>query len=444
MLPNLFIINSLSWLMASIALSIGLIVWLFSRRFMQGDSHYKRFMVLLGSLVLSVIILIFSNNLILFVSAWGLSNLLLVQLMQHESGWNAAKASAMLAAKTFLIGFFCISTALYLLFLSSGSTSIEGILTGTIQKTNYVVPALILMLVGAMTQSGIWPFHRWLTSSLNSPTPVSAIMHAGLVNGGGFILMRFAPLFLAHPVLLKFIFCVGLFSGVTGTLWKLMQSDVKRMLACSTMGQMGFMFLQCGAGLFSGALSHLCWHGFFKAHLFLSANGAAEEKRVKNDRKHSLKLILLSFTIGAISCFAFSLISGIDFFRDNTKVIFFVLIGIITTQLSLIILKRVEIKLLLLSILINIFISMIYGLNIRFFELILPPHLSYSQPLSLIYIAGLLILLIAWGVSLYPQELINQNNFLMKIWQKFYVANLNASQPNPKTVTSIRNEYTIH
>jgi len=129
-----------------------------------------------------------------------------------------------------------------------------------------------------MTQSAIWPFHTWLISSLNSPTPVSAIMHAGLINGGGFLLTRFAGLFVQSTGMLQVIFFLGLLTALIGTLWKLMQHDIKRMLACSTMGQMGFMIAQCGLGLFPAAIAHLCWHGLFKAYLFLSSGSAAHEK----------------------------------------------------------------------------------------------------------------------------------------------------------------------
>ena len=86
-------------------------------------------------------------------------------------------------------------------------------------------------------------------------------MHAGLVNGGGFLIVRFAPLYLNYPGILNIIFIIGLSTAIMGTLWKLMQSDIKRMLACSTMAQMGFMIAQCGLGLFSAAIAHIILHG---------------------------------------------------------------------------------------------------------------------------------------------------------------------------------------
>ena len=108
-------------------------------------------------------------------------------------------------------------------------------------------------------------------------------MHAGLINGGGFLLARFAPMLAIQPPILNLIFIAGITTALLGTLWKLMQSDVKRMLACSTMGQMGFMIAQCGLGLFPAAVAHLSWHGLFKAYLFLSTGSAAKEKRLDLD-----------------------------------------------------------------------------------------------------------------------------------------------------------------
>ncbi len=212
-----------------------------------------------------------SDHLALYFVSSCLSHALLVRRMEHKSNWKAARASAALAGKNYLLAAFFMGFAFLLLGFETGSWTLRGILAYQEAASSTMILPLVLLILAAMAQSAIWPFHRWLLSSLNSPTPVSALMHAGLINGGGFLLIRFAPLFAHHPGLLTLVFCVGLTSAFLGTLWKLLQSDVKRMLACSTMGQMGFMMMQCGLGLFSAALTHLLWHGLFKAYLFLPA-----------------------------------------------------------------------------------------------------------------------------------------------------------------------------
>lgn len=231
-------IDALGLLMMALVVFIGLCVGSFAYRYMKGDTQYPIFFIQLTLLIGAVAIMVSTNHLFTLLIAWCVSNILLVQLMQHKSSWKAAKVAALLTAKNYCLGLICIAGAFTLFYWISGETSIKA-LTQQDTQSNLMLVALVLLLIGAMTQSAIWPFHRWLTSSLNSPTPVSAIMHAGLVNGGGFLLVRFAPLYLKHAYLLTLIFVIGMVTALVGTGWKLMQSDVKRMLACSTMGQMG-------------------------------------------------------------------------------------------------------------------------------------------------------------------------------------------------------------
>ena len=208
--------------------------------------------------------------------------------------------------------------AIILMYLDVGSLSISSITQQAIHSP-LMLAALLLCIITAMTQSALWPFHRWLTSSLNSPTPVSAIMHAGLVNGGGFLLVRFAPLLSEHNLLLNLIFFLGVISAVLGSLWKLVQSDVKRMLACSTMGQMGFMMIQCGLGLFPAAIAHLIWHGLFKAFLFLSAGSAVISQKVDSQsRTSTLSAFIISCAYGLLGAYSFAWFSDKSFFSMNT------------------------------------------------------------------------------------------------------------------------------
>ena len=278
-IAGMFHVDMLSIIMIFLVSFIGIVVYFFSRNYMKGDALYRQFFLNILILLISVILIAIADNLMLFLSAWCCCNLILARLIVHKSTWKAAKASGRLAIRNFILGFLFIILAFAILYKVTGSLAIQYIVHNS-NDSWYTLIALIILLMGAMTQSAIWPFHRWLTSSLNSPTPVSALMHAGIVNGGGFLLARFAPLYFGAPKILNIIFIVGLTSALLGSLWKLMQHDVKRMLAFSTMGQMGCMFMQFGLGFFASGLTHLCFHGMFKAYLFLASGSAAQEKRL--------------------------------------------------------------------------------------------------------------------------------------------------------------------
>ncbi len=186
-MESLFYIDGLAKVIIFLIAFIGLVVALFAKQYLKGDYRYGRFFFALPLIILSVIITVSTNNIFLFLTSWFLSNAILVMMMIHKSHWKSAFASGKLAAKNFLIGFCCLSLGLILLSHQAGQTSIQSILAFEYEDQVQLIIALLLILVAAMTQSAIYPFSSWLTSSLNSPTPTSAIMHAGLVNGGGIL-----------------------------------------------------------------------------------------------------------------------------------------------------------------------------------------------------------------------------------------------------------------
>jgi NAD(P)H-quinone oxidoreductase subunit 5 len=429
--------NELTALMTVLVLFIALCVINFARFYMKGDSMQRIFFLRLTTLISSTLMMISADNLLLFFLSWCLSNIILTYLMVHKPSWSAAKASGILSAKNYLIGAICIASAFTILYLNTQETSIS-IITKIAEKNNYTLFALLLLLIGAMTQSAIWPFHKWLLSSLNSPTPVSAIMHAGLVNGGGFLLIRFAPLYLQYPVVLYAIFAIGMITALLGTLWKLMQSDVKRMLACSTIGQMGFMFAQCGIGLFSAAAAHLILHGTFKAYLFMASGNVALQKRL-HMRAPNLYEFTYSLICGAAGSYSFAYFGDKPWIANNTSLVLVLVAFITSAQLSL--------PLLFINIKRQLFISlafvsafgMIYGISIKSITTLLSPiDIMQPQELSLIYITGMMLLSVAWLFSLFfkTSTILNNPYFI-----KQYVVALNASQPDSTTITAERNQY---
>jgi len=435
MFMSLFNVDALSLIMVCLVGFVSLTVASFATRYMKGDTHYKTFFIQLLLIVSSVTVMVCADNLWLLLAAFGISNLLLVRLMIHKAGWKAAKASGLLAAKTYLFGFACITIAFMLFYDATGQSSIWAIINAHSNR-DAVSIGLCFLLVGAMTQSAIYPFHKWLISSLNSPSPVSAIMHAGLVNGGGFLLARFAPLYVNTPRLLGVIFLAGLATALLGTLWKLMQHDVKRMLACSTMAQMGFMVAQCGLGLFPAAVAHLCWHGLFKAYLFLASGGAAQEKRLDPGYPPRFSHFLLALTGGIAGAFGFCLASGKTGFAADTHLVLIAIAFIAGTQFALTLLRQKDMIWLPLILIVTFIIGNIYGLNVLLVEQLLAPlHLMQPQPLNLLHIVAISALASVWLGILFFRH--HKPEWL----HRFYVLALNASQPHTNTITAYRNHY---
>ena len=423
-------------LVAFISVCVGSFAW----RYMKGDTQYPAFFAQLGLLVVSLAAMVSTDHLAVLFAAWCISNMLLVRLMVHKKCWKAARASGRLAAKNYLFGAACLGGAFAMIHSATGQSSIHALLHMPVDS-GLMLPALALLLIGAMTQSAIWPFHRWLLSSLNSPTPVSAFMHAGLVNGGGFLLARFAPLYLKHSALLTAVFAIGITTALLGILWKLMQSDVKRMLACSTMGQMGFMLAQCGLGLFPAAVAHLVWHGMFKAFLFLASGGAAQEKRYDLGYPPRPFTFFCALICGVAGSLGFASASGKSWHAADTTLVLMVAAFLAATQFALPMLRHKTLQSMPLALAATILVGLAYGGSVCLIVWGMEPmQLMQPQPLNVLHIVGILALTLAWLLMLFLRH--HHKAAPPPAWMlKNYVAALNASQPHPATVTAHRNHY---
>ena len=395
--------DGLGFLMTTLIFFVSTIVHQFSIRYMAGDGNYKSYFYKLSLITSSATIMALADQFMLFFSAWCVSNFLLISLMIHKQKWDAAAYSGKLAFKTLFSGAVIFMLALVIMYFEAGSLSISAI-TQQASHSPAILAALFMCIITAMTQSAIWPFHRWLTSSLNSPTPVSAIMHAGLVNGGGFLLVRFAPMLVEHTMLLNLIFCIGVISAVLGTLWKLVQSDVKRMLACSTMGQMGFMMIQCGLGLFPAAIAHLIWHGLFKAFAY-----------------------------------SFAWFSDKSFFSMNTTAFLVGFAFIASTQVAHSLLqKNITVAKNLLAMTAALLSGTIYGCSIHLIETVIPSITMVHNNLNALHLTAFIAFIMIWLIlNLNCLRFVQNTSF----WKRSYIALLNGSQPHPKTITSIRQSY---
>ncbi len=434
---ELFLVDTLSKIMISFVIFIMIIIAVFSRRYMAGDSQYTHFYRKLSWLALSLIIFFCANNIILFIFSWVSANACLVSLIKHKKNWMQANYSGKLGSKAFFLASCFVGFGLIWLYFPV----LKMNLTSLFEYNHYLhyaeiwkQIALFSIIIGVFIQSAAWPFERWLLSSANAPTPVCALMHAGLVNSGGFILTRLAPLFLQESILLTFIFIIGLVSAILGSIFKLIQTDIKRMLACSTMAQMGFMLVQCGLGLFPAAITHLCWHGLFKSYLFLSANNATKASRVAPRTKPNKNVFLIAFIMGSLGALTFSFCSSIIFNPWSTAYALIGLVWIVGTELIIAFLKEnvIGFKTLFLSLIITVFMGVLYGFSIGFMEIWLHDFWQ-PQALNSIYIAGFLLFIMLWlSMHFIPTRFFSG---------RAYVFFLNASQPDPKTTTSHRTHY---
>jgi NADH-quinone oxidoreductase subunit L len=272
-------IDALSTLMALAVSGISLIVHVFSVRYMQDDPGYLRFFLLLDGVIAVILLMVMAGDLLTLLLAWHLLGVLLYFLLNHDSARASATRYAFWTLFTHRVGDLPLLAAIALLYHAYGTLSIPELFARVAESpgvtTVFGLPvtetAGLLVLFAAFAKSAQFPLHTWLPYTMEGPTPVSALMHAGIVNAGGFLINRFAPLFIHTDSVLQVAVVVGLVTTVMGSLMMLMQSDIKKALGYSTMGQMGYMVMECGLGAFSLAIYHLIAHGVFKATLFLGS-----------------------------------------------------------------------------------------------------------------------------------------------------------------------------
>ena len=401
---------------------------------MDGDKLYFRYYSLLAALTGSAMTMALADQLLLFWGAWTISDILLILLMVHKKEWKAATHSGYLAALTLIMG--CIS--LFLGFYQLGlAHTIQDLYT---TRMLAILPVALLM-IAALSQSAIWPFHRWLLSSLNSPTPVSALMHAGLVNGGGILIIKFSPLFLQNPFFLNVIFVLGAFSAVIATIWKLMQPDIKKMLACSTLAQMGFMMMQCGLGLFAAAVAHLCWHGLFKAYLFLSSGSALTQNTNKARGVVNEKfVILISVVAGVLGALCFAWVSHKPFLSLQASTFVMLFAGLAGAQLMMSFISQgMSGSKIILGLAMVAICGGLYGTSIHAIEQLLPLYSQVgNQHLSILHLLVMGIFTSGW---IFFNTQAKKSWHESKLWCRLYMYLWHTSQPGSQTVTSLRKEY---
>lgn len=267
---------------ASMLLLVSFVGWIvvrYSRTYMDGERRQGPFTAWLCALLAAVLLLVSAGNLVQLVVAWIAISLTLRRLLlfypERLTAQRAARKKLVFAS----LGGAAVVLAAAALAWGYGTTDIAAINAAARagHAPGLVLPATMALAMAALLKSAQFPTHGWLSEVMEAPTPVSALLHAGVINAGGFLLIRFADVMLLAPGVLATLAMLGGFTAIFGALVMLTQPAVKTSLAYSTVAQMGFMTLQCGLGLFPLALLHIVAHSLYKAHSFLASGGAVEQ-----------------------------------------------------------------------------------------------------------------------------------------------------------------------
>ena len=307
-----FLFDPLSAIMALVVCGVGLLIHIYSIGYMAEDRDYHRFFALLNLFLAEMLVLVLADNYLLLFVGWegvGLCSYLLIGF------WFERPAAAAAGTKAFLvnrIGDGAMVVGLIWMILLFGSLDFQTVLTDapTVLVYGSVTASLLtlLLFIGATGKSAQLPLYVWLPDAMEGPTPVSALIHAAtMVTAGIYLVARSAPLFQLAPVSLEVVAWVGGLTALYAASIALVQTDIKRIIAYSTISQLGYMFLGLGVGAYAAGIFHLMTHAFFKALLFLSAGsvihalaGEQDIRKMGGLRKF-LRVTAGSFLVGALA-----------------------------------------------------------------------------------------------------------------------------------------------
>ena len=274
-----FLLDGLSGTMMLLVTGLGLVIQIFSTSYMSGDPRYVKYFVYFNFFVFSMLLLVMSANFLVMFFGWelvGLSSYLLI------SFWSEKKEAAKAGNKAFVlnrIGDFRFLIALMMILTTYDTFSFKTVFATTIinqpQNLDLIV---VFLMIGAFGKSAQFPLFSWLPDAMEGPTPASALIHAAtMVTAGVFMLVRISPLLQFSELSSILIISIGLLTALISAFAAINQNDIKKVLAYSTISQLGFMFIAIGAGAYVAAIFHLVTHAFFKALLFLGAGAVIHE-----------------------------------------------------------------------------------------------------------------------------------------------------------------------
>jgi len=321
-LPFRFVVDPLSSLMMLVITGVGSLIHLYSIGYMAGNKGFTRYFAYLNLFVFFMLLLVMGSNLIVLFVGWegvGLASYLLIGFDYDRVAATNAGKKAFIVNR---IGDAALLVALFIIYRYFGSfeyfgiNNMAGVLTeqgrrvaienGYLFTSDYLTP--MLLLLAAAGKSAQIPLYVWLPDAMEGPTPVSALIHAAtMVTGGIYLICRLHPIFLASPEAMSVVAVVGLTTAFLAAVIALTQTDIKKVLAYSTVSQLGYMFLACGVGAFGAAMFHVFTHAFFKALLFLGsgsvihAMNGEQDMRKMGDLSKKLRITCATMWIGTLA-----------------------------------------------------------------------------------------------------------------------------------------------
>jgi NADH-quinone oxidoreductase subunit L len=316
-----FYVDGLTLTMLSVITGVGLLIHIYSSLFMLDDKDYSRFFSYMNLFVAAMLVLVLADNLLLLFVGWegvGLCSYLLVGFWHEDSANGGAARKAFIVTR---IGDTAMAIGMFLLFAHLGTLDFAPMTAAAINQWPEGSPILtlacLLLLGGAVGKSAQLPLQTWLPDAMAGPTPVSALIHAAtMVTAGVYLIARTHDLFLLSPIALNTVAVVGAATLLMAAFTAMTQRDIKRILAYSTISQIGYMFLALGVGAWASSIFHLMTHAFFKALLFLAAGAVIYSVHHEHDifkmggLRKKLPVAFWSFLIGSAALAALPFTSG--------------------------------------------------------------------------------------------------------------------------------------
>lgn len=314
-------LDGLSLVMVWVITGVGFLIHLYATGYMAGDPGYSRFFAYMNLFVFAMLMLVLGDDLLVLYLGWegvGLCSYLLIGFYQQDPANGYAARKAFVVTR---VGDTAMALGLFLLFREIGTLNIQALADGAAEAWPHgsatLTAAALLLLGGAVGKSAQLPLQTWLPDAMAGPTPVSALIHAAtMVTAGVYLIARMNGVFLLAPLAQNAVAVVGLATLVLAACAALVQRDLKRILAYSTMSQIGYMFFALGVGAWSAAIFHLMTHAFFKALLFLSAGSVILALHHEQDvfrmgaLWRRLPVPFAAMTVGAAALAALPLTSG--------------------------------------------------------------------------------------------------------------------------------------
>ena len=318
------LVDPLSVFMMLVVSGVGMLIVAYSIGYMEGDNEERRYFAYMALFVFSMLLLVQGGNLLMLLAGWGLVGLSSYLLIGF---WHDRPSAVAAAKKAFVmnaIGDATMALALFLLIQRTGSLNFEVVFANADSLGVWAANLVALgLLGGAIAKSAQLPLQTWLPDAMEGPTPVSALIHAAtMVTAGVYLIVRTSPLFEAAPKVLELAGGLGAITLVMAGLIALVQTDIKRVIAYSTMSQIGYMFLAVGLGAYADGMFHLMTHAFFKALLFMAAGlvihalAGEQDIRKMGGLRRLMPFTFVAFIVGTLSLTGIPPFSGF-FSKDS-------------------------------------------------------------------------------------------------------------------------------